>query len=78
MSTVTLRRKIDSETLQIPELKPMIGKNVEITIREFPVALSKKELWDKLEQLAQRDVLDLNAFKEYEEFELANSDEAAP
>ena len=76
MNTVKLRRKIDSETLQIPELKPMIGKNVEITIRETPIPLTKKELWDFYEQIAQRNVLDLEAFKEYEEFELAQAHEA--
>lgn len=31
---VKLRRKLDSETLYLPELKPLIGRTVEITIEE--------------------------------------------
>lgn len=31
---VKLRRKLDSETLHLPELKPLIGRTVEITIEE--------------------------------------------
>jgi hypothetical protein len=29
-----LRRKLDSETLHLPELKPLIGRTVEITVEE--------------------------------------------
>ena len=35
---VRVRRHIDSETLHLPELKAMIGKDVEITVREQPHA----------------------------------------
>ena len=31
---VRIRRKIDSETLHLPELKPLIGKTVEIVVKE--------------------------------------------
>lgn len=31
---VRIRRKLDSETLCLPELRPLIGKIVEITIQE--------------------------------------------
>jgi hypothetical protein len=31
---VKLRRKLDSETLHLPEIKPLIGRMVEITIEE--------------------------------------------
>jgi hypothetical protein len=31
---VRIRRKLDSETLHIPELRPLIGKTVEILIQE--------------------------------------------
>jgi hypothetical protein len=30
MDAVRIRRKLESETLHLPELKPLIGKNVEI------------------------------------------------
>lgn len=35
-NVVRVRRHIDSETLHLPELKAMIGKDVEITVREEP------------------------------------------
>jgi hypothetical protein len=31
---IKLRRKLDSETLHLPELKPLIGRTVEITVEE--------------------------------------------
>jgi hypothetical protein len=31
---VRIRRKLDSETLYLPELRPLIGKTVEIIIQE--------------------------------------------
>ncbi len=36
MTTVRIRRKLESETLHLPELKPLIGKNVEIIVEERP------------------------------------------
>ena len=34
MSDIRIRRKLDSETLYLPELRPLIGKDVEITVEE--------------------------------------------
>ena len=34
MAAVIVRRKLESETLHLPEIKPLLGKNVEIIIRE--------------------------------------------
>ena len=34
MTTITVRRHLDSDTLRIPELEPLVGKDVEITITE--------------------------------------------
>ena len=33
---VRIRRKLDSETLHLPEIKALIGRNVEITVEEQP------------------------------------------
>jgi hypothetical protein len=33
---IHIHRKLDSETLHLPELKPLIGKMVEITVEEKP------------------------------------------
>jgi len=40
MSTVRVRRKLESETLHLPELKPLIGRTVEITVVERAAAKS--------------------------------------
>jgi hypothetical protein len=32
MNTLRIRRKLESETLYLPELKPLIGKNVDIIV----------------------------------------------
>ena len=34
---IRIRRKLDSENLYLPELRPLIGKMVEITIEPEPV-----------------------------------------
>lgn len=34
MNTIRIRKQIDSETLYLPELKPLLGRTVEITISE--------------------------------------------
>jgi|ERR1019366_411338 hypothetical protein len=37
---IHIHRKLESETLYLPELKPLIGRTVEITIEEQPPAVS--------------------------------------
>ena len=34
MSGIHIRRRIDSDTLHLPELRPLIGRDVEIIVRE--------------------------------------------
>ncbi|MBW3540340.1 MAG: hypothetical protein KY476_08725 [Planctomycetes bacterium] len=34
MSAIRITRKLDSDRLHLPELKPLIGKNVEIIVQE--------------------------------------------
>jgi hypothetical protein len=36
MNAITIHAHLDSDTIRIPELRPMIGKDVEITVRESP------------------------------------------
>ena len=38
MTTIRIHRKLEGETIQLPEAKSLIGKNVEITVREVAVA----------------------------------------
>lgn len=67
MNPFTIRRTVDSETLHVPELKSMIGKDVEITIRESPIP--KPDRWDVLERVAQLDLLDLEALSQSDDAE---------
>jgi hypothetical protein len=43
MSTIRIRKQIDSETLYLPELQPLLGHMVEITISESLEAASSAE-----------------------------------
>src|SRR5260370_12463841 len=43
MSTMRIRKTIDSETLYLPELKPLLGRTVEITISERPQTACQAE-----------------------------------
>jgi nicotinate-nucleotide pyrophosphorylase len=46
MEAIKITRKIESETLNIPELKKFIGKNIEIIMLEIPsekMVSAKKE-----------------------------------
>jgi hypothetical protein len=36
MTTIRIRRRLDSDTLHLPELRPLIGRTVEIVIAEQP------------------------------------------
>lgn len=42
METIRLRKKIQSETLHLPELKRLFGKEVEIILMEVPSGSSAK------------------------------------
>jgi hypothetical protein len=38
MATIRIRKHLDSETLVLPELRPLLGKTVEISVREQPAS----------------------------------------
>jgi len=49
---IHIQRKIDSETLHLPELKPLIGRTVEITVEEQKPAVSD-EFYAELARLPE-------------------------
>jgi hypothetical protein len=51
MSTIRIHRTLDSDTLHLPELRPLIGKEVEITVTETPAEGTKD--WSALEEAAR-------------------------
>jgi hypothetical protein len=61
--TVRVRMRLESETLYLPELAPLVGKDVEIVINEQPSAeggLTGRRLLE----LAGRDLVDPEAYKQ--------------
>jgi hypothetical protein len=43
MTSVQLRRKLESDTLRLPELNPLIGKTVQIVVVEEPALSAASE-----------------------------------
>jgi hypothetical protein len=47
MAAIRIRKTIDSETLHLPELKPLVGRTVDITIAAAPDPATR-EAFDRL------------------------------
>lgn len=70
---IRIHKQIDSETLHLPELRPLIGKMVEITVREEAVQPDAAK-WAALEQLARElKDYDFDAYREQREFDLRHA-----
>jgi len=81
MTIVRLRRKLDSETLHIPELKSFLGKTVNIVIQEEPTpqVASGTGDWDALERAADNmEGYDFDAVSEQREFDRQHAEEHLP
>jgi hypothetical protein len=69
MQVIRIHRTLDSDTL--PELKPWIGRNVEIVIREegptYPVATEKD--WEHFFATAGHDLLQPELVDDYRGFD---------
>ncbi len=57
-----------SDTLQLPELRPLIGKKVEIIVRDIPES-ALADPWDALFALAGQDLVDPDAYRELRDLE---------
>lgn len=70
MDAIRVRKKINSETVYLPELRPLIGKMVEIIVREEPAApVSTEQDWDAWFASAGEERIDAELYKRYREFE---------
>jgi len=70
MDVIRIHTRIDSETLHLPELRPLIGKAVEITVREeLPTAPAREEDWEAFFTAAGKDLLDPEVSKRYREYD---------
>ena len=63
MIAIRIQKRIDSETLHLPELRPLIGKTVEIEVREGVAAGARPDPYAALFALAGQDVVDPDAYQ---------------
>jgi len=64
MNAIRIHKQIDSETLHLPEIRPLIGEQVEIiVIEENPVAQGRtsNSPYDAFFALAGKDAIDPDA-----------------
>jgi len=81
MNAVRIRRKLDSDTLYLPELKPLIGKNVEIIVLEesAPAILPGTGDWDAaMKAVAELEDYDFDAFSKQREYDLQHAKDHLP
>lgn len=65
MNAIRIHKQIDSETLHLPELKPLIGKTVEIIVlEEIPSPPRLERDWRLFFDLAGQDLVDPEAYKQ--------------
>jgi hypothetical protein len=64
MTTIRIRKHLDSEILHLPELKPLIGKAVEIVVREQATSIPGTNAYDAFFALAGQDVVDPEALRQ--------------
>jgi hypothetical protein len=76
MTAIRIRRKLDSDTLHLPELKPLIGREVEIIVLEesgAPAVTPGTGDWAAVEEAAREPRAggyDFDAWKRQREFDL--------
>lgn len=65
MNAIRIQTQIDSDTLHLPELQPLIGKRVEIIVLEEPqIGLRTETDWQPLFELAGQDLIDPDAYRQ--------------
>jgi hypothetical protein len=68
MHAIRIRRCIDSETLRLPELKGLVGKEVEIVILEEPTLplrqSTEKRDYSALARIAGQGLIDPEAYND--------------
>jgi len=62
--TISIRRHLDSQTLILPELEPMIGRDVRIIVIEEPAAGAENTQLAALHRLAGKIDLDFEAVED--------------
>jgi len=63
MNAVRIRKRVDSDTLHLPELRAMIGKDVEIIVLEEPAAQAASQDLTAVHEAAGKIDLDWDAIE---------------
>jgi hypothetical protein len=69
MNAIRIRKTIESETLHLPELKPLIGQTVEIIVLQGPQPGPVHKDWQPLVDAAGQGLIDPEVSKQYREFD---------
>lgn len=79
MNALRIRRKLESDTLHLPELQPLIGKTVEIIVREQPAIEPGTGDWAALEEAAlDLEGYDFDAWRRQREYDLQHANDHQP
>jgi hypothetical protein len=59
METIRIRKRLDSETLHLPELRPLLGREVEIIVQDAVETEparnpSDKPIWEQFQDVAAK------------------------
>ncbi len=76
MNAIRIRKKLDSDTLHLPELQALVGKNVEIIVLEEsppPITPGAGD-WDTaMKAVAELENYDFDAFRKQRECDLEHA-----
>jgi hypothetical protein len=74
MAAITIRRTLDSETLHLPELRPLLGKTVEIVVREDEPTPAVADRLRAMTELFKDGPIDIDpeVYKQWREYDRLN------
>ena len=84
MNAIHIHKRIESETLHLPELRPLIGKTVEIIVREEvpgPAIIPGTGDWEAAERAAQalrESGYDFDAWRQQREYDWKHAEDHLP
>jgi hypothetical protein len=81
MNAVRIRRKLESDMLHLPELKPLIGKEVEIIVLEeqSPAITPGTGDWDAARRAVEElEDYDFDAFQRQRDYDLIHAKDHLP
>jgi hypothetical protein len=70
VNPIRIRKKLESDTLHLPELQPLVGKTVEIVVLEdnrVPAEQQPPNPYDTFFALSGHDLVDPDAYKRLRE-----------